>query len=180
MEAAGVVRCSTSLWASPLHMFRKADSSWRPCSDYCHLNSVMVPVPNTYPIPNMMEFVARAAACTIFSKMDLKKYHADTSTLESLRHPQDSHHHTIWPYLEFMRITLEMRNTSNTFQQLLGHILAGLACTFPYLLGRHLQQRGGGELGPPHGGAAPPAVSWPGQQCDVQTIMDNPTLTYSL
>jgi hypothetical protein len=74
LEAAGVVRRSTSLWASPLHMVRKADGSWRPCGDYRRLNAVTVP--DTYPIPNMMDFVARAAGCTVFSKIDLKKgYH---------------------------------------------------------------------------------------------------------
>ena len=74
LEAARVVRRSTSPWASPLHMVRKADGSWRPCDVYHRLNAVTVP--DTYPIPNMMDFVARAAGCTVFSKIDLKKgYH---------------------------------------------------------------------------------------------------------
>ena len=35
----------------------------------------MVTIPDTYPIPNM-DFVARAAGCTVFSKINLKKgYH---------------------------------------------------------------------------------------------------------
>ena len=62
LEAAGVVRRSTSPWASPLHMVRKADGSWRPCGDYRRLNAVTVP--DTYPIPNMMDFIARAAGGT--------------------------------------------------------------------------------------------------------------------
>jgi hypothetical protein len=28
---------------------------------------------DTYPIPNKMDFCAKATGCTIFSKMDLKK-----------------------------------------------------------------------------------------------------------
>ena len=43
LEATGVVRRSTSPWASPLHMVRKADGSWRPCSNYHRLNAVTVP-----------------------------------------------------------------------------------------------------------------------------------------
>ena len=31
MEAAGVIRWSSSPWASPLHMVQKPDGSWRPC-----------------------------------------------------------------------------------------------------------------------------------------------------
>jgi len=55
-EAVGVVRRSTCPWVSPLHMVRKADGSWRQCGDYRCLNAVTVPV--TYPIPNMMDFIA--------------------------------------------------------------------------------------------------------------------------
>ena len=74
LKAVEVVQCSTSEWMSPLHMVRKAEGSWWPSCVYRHLNAVTVPV--TYPIPNMMDFIARAAGCTIFSKIDLKKgYH---------------------------------------------------------------------------------------------------------
>jgi len=55
-------------------MVRKQDGTWRPCGDYHQLNSVTVPI--TYPVPNMLDFSARAAGCTYFSKIDLKKgYH---------------------------------------------------------------------------------------------------------
>ena len=69
LEAAGVVRCSTSPWASPLHIVRKADSSWQPCGDNCHLNTFTGP--DTYPILNMMDFIALAVDCTVFSKINL-------------------------------------------------------------------------------------------------------------
>ena len=31
LEWAGIIRCSDSPWASPLHMVQKSDGSWRPC-----------------------------------------------------------------------------------------------------------------------------------------------------
>ncbi len=62
------------LWSSPLHMVRMADGSWRPCRDFQLLNLVIEP--DVYPLPNVLNFAAKAAGCTIFSKIDLwKGYH---------------------------------------------------------------------------------------------------------
>ena len=53
-------------------MMPKQDGTWWPCGNYRHLNSV----PDTYPVPNMLDFAAKAAGCTHFSRIDLKKgYH---------------------------------------------------------------------------------------------------------
>jgi hypothetical protein len=55
-------------------MVRKADGSWRPCEDFRRLN--LVTEPDVYPLPNMLDFAAKAAGCTVFSKIDLRKgYH---------------------------------------------------------------------------------------------------------
>jgi hypothetical protein len=69
-----IIQRSTSPWSSPLHMVRKADRSWRPCRDFWRLN--LVTEPDVYPLPNMLDFAAKAAGCTVFSKIDLRKgYH---------------------------------------------------------------------------------------------------------
>ena len=52
-------------------MVPKADGSWRPCGDYHSLNNATTI--NRYPLPNISEFSARLAGCTIFSKLDLVK-----------------------------------------------------------------------------------------------------------
>ena len=52
-------------------MVHKADGTWQPCKDYRQLNAVTAL--ETYPIPNMMDFTARAARCDTFSKIVLKK-----------------------------------------------------------------------------------------------------------
>jgi hypothetical protein len=54
-----------------LHMVRKVDGSWRPCGDFRRLN--LVTEPDVYPLTNMLDFAAKAAGCTIFSKIDLRK-----------------------------------------------------------------------------------------------------------
>ena len=60
MEAAVVIHCSSSPWASSLHMVRKPDRSWHPCGDYCRLNTQTVP--DRYPQPNVADFTADSTA----------------------------------------------------------------------------------------------------------------------
>jgi hypothetical protein len=57
LERDGIIRWSSSPWASPLHMVKKPDGSWRCCGDYRRLPNVTVP--DTYPLPNMMDFSSR-------------------------------------------------------------------------------------------------------------------------
>jgi hypothetical protein len=71
LEEDDIIQRSTSPWSSPLHMVRKADGSWRPCGDFRRLN--LVTEPDVYPLPNMLDFTAKAAGCTVFSKIDLRK-----------------------------------------------------------------------------------------------------------
>jgi hypothetical protein len=82
MERVGIVRCSTSCWASPLHMVRKADGTWRPCGDYCRLN--VHTLPDLYTCPNMADLSACLGGCTVFSKLDLKKCYFQVPV-----HPED-------------------------------------------------------------------------------------------
>ena len=72
-------------------MVRKADGSCRPCGDFRRLN--LVTEPDVYLLPNMLDFTAKAAGYTVFSKIDLRKgYHQIPG-----RCTEDSHHHALRP-----------------------------------------------------------------------------------
>ena len=71
LEKQGIIRRSSSNWAFPLHMVKKADGTWRPCGDYRLLN--LQTQPDLYTCPNIADLTARLEGCTIFSKLDLRK-----------------------------------------------------------------------------------------------------------
>ena len=74
LEKEGIVRRSSSEWASPLHMVQKSDGSWRPCGDFRRLN--LISETDCYPLPNMADITSSLAGAKVFSKLDLKKgYH---------------------------------------------------------------------------------------------------------
>jgi hypothetical protein len=110
-------------------MVMKQDGSWRPCGDYRWLNSVTVP--DTYPIPSMLDFAARAAGCTHFSKIDLKKgYHQVPMNAADIPKTAIT---TPFGLFEFTRMTFGMRNAGNTFQRLIDRTLSGVENASPYL-----------------------------------------------
>jgi hypothetical protein len=71
LERDGIIRRSASPWASPLHLVRKPDGSWRPCGDYPRLN--LATVPDAYPLPNMLDFVARVQEAQFLAKLIFAK-----------------------------------------------------------------------------------------------------------
>ena len=71
MLEAGVIRPSTSPWASPIVLVPKRGSEeTRFCVDFRRVNSVTVQ--NSYPLPNIDEILAAFCGAKYFSKMDLK------------------------------------------------------------------------------------------------------------
>ncbi|XP_064109603.1 uncharacterized protein LOC135217566 [Macrobrachium nipponense] len=69
MERMSICRKASSPWASPLHMVKMPDCSWRPCGDYSRLN--LVTMPDHYPLPNMQDLTGALHGAKISTKMDL-------------------------------------------------------------------------------------------------------------
>ena len=66
--ALGIIRPSSSMFASPIHMAKKGDN-FRLTGDYRLLNHLTTP--DRYPLPHIHDFSDRLAGATVFSKIDL-------------------------------------------------------------------------------------------------------------
>ena len=129
MISDGVCRPSDSPWASPLHLVKKKDGTWRPCGDYRPLN--LRTVPDRYPMRNVADFVNELHGCTIFSKVDLKSAFwqipmaADSIGKTAITTP--------FGLFEFTKMPFSLRNASQTFQRFADNIFRSLPQVFNYI-----------------------------------------------
>jgi len=120
----GIVRSSNSPWASPLHMVKKANGSWRPCGDYRRLNAVTTP--DRYAIPNIQTIHHRLSGSKIFSRIDLvKAYHFIPMAPDDIAKTAIC---TPFGTFEYNRMPFGLRNAASTFQRFIDSIFR--SCDF--------------------------------------------------
>ncbi|XP_017876343.2 uncharacterized protein LOC108622773, partial [Ceratina calcarata] len=118
----GICRPSCSPWASPLHLVKKKDGSWRPCGDYRRLNNVTIP--DRYPIPFLHDCMTFLHGSKIFSTIDLKRAYQQIPVREQ-DIPKTA---IITPFglFEFPYMTFGLRNAAQSFQRFMNQVVAGL------------------------------------------------------
>ena len=124
MLEKGIVRRSTSKYASPLHMVPKGQS-WRIVGDYRALNKITAK--DTYPLPFLQDFTNDLFNKKVFSKIDLKDaFHNIPINENDIPKTCVT---TPFGAFEYLRMSFGLHAASQTFMRFIDSILRNLSVT---------------------------------------------------
>lgn len=119
MLEAGIIRPSTSSFASPITIVPKEDGSFRLCTDYRLINKQTDLFP--YPMPRIDEIIDETGGCQWFSRIDLCKGYwqvplkEDTKKFTAFVTPFDIY--------EYNRLPFGWKNSGAWFQKMMNGVL---------------------------------------------------------
>ena len=125
----GLCKKASSPWASPLHMVKKPDGSWRPCGDYRRLN--VKTEPDHYPLPNIADITNELDGAKYFTKLDLLKGYFQVP-VHAADVPKTAIITPFGTYV-FFYSTFGLRNAGATFQRLMDNIFGDLSYCICYV-----------------------------------------------
>lgn len=117
----GIIRPSSSQWASPLHLVSKPGGGWRATGDYRRLNSCTTP--DRYPLP-IIEDLLQESQGKVFSVIDLRRaFHQVPVCEEDIPKTAVT---TPFGLFEYVGMPFGLRNAAQTLQRLMNHLLRKL------------------------------------------------------
>ena len=120
--AKGIIRKSTSPWASPIVLVRKKKGSIRPCIDYRRVNELVKP--DGFPMPRIQDCLDAVSGAALFSTLDLTSgYYQIPLKKEDI--PKSAF---VCKYgqFELTRMPFGLNNAGSTFQRTMELALQGL------------------------------------------------------
>ncbi|PIK50904.1 hypothetical protein BSL78_12204 [Apostichopus japonicus] len=121
MLEAGIIKPSSSPWASPIVSVPKKDGSIRICTDYRKLNQVTKF--DAYPIPRVDDIIDDVSGSPFISTLDLTKGYYQVPLSQAAR--EKSAFITPFGLFEYLVMPFGMRNAPATFQRLVDNVLQG-------------------------------------------------------